>query len=754
MNNTFRKKPSLPHGAAALSKATSAATVGVAAVPPATLSALLTDTLAGGMDLREIFLLLRRRVRLILGFALSGVIISLLAAFLTTPYYRAETVLMLDQRRAAATDFGGVVAPQSEGNTLLRSQIDIITSRAVLDRVTKKLELTKDTDYNLKPFWGRFFSKAPATDTLSDAERDGREMTRVAEALMKHLDVSNDGRSYSIRIAFESPSPEKAARLANAIADEYLVDQLEAKYELAARANKWLNERLSSLRQDVEGSERAVENFRQKARLIEVGGSTVASRQMDEINRQLTEARGQTSQAEARLRSAQSMVRSEGGFEAAADVLNSPLIQRLREQEAEVRRKEAELATHYGDRHPKMINAKAEYQDLQRKIGEEVKKIMQGMANEVDIARAKEQQLKRDMDTLEARAGVDLKNSVQLHQLQREAEANKTLYESFLGRFKQSTEQQDMQLADSRIIAPAEVPLSPTSPKKTLYVGIGALLGLLAGLFAAYLVEYFDCGYRNSSQMETDTGLPAVGLVPSLKGITSKTPEAYVIEKPLSAFAESLRTVRTAIHFSNVDHPPKVVMLTSSMPKEGKTTFCLSLGRVLALAGNKVLVIDADMRCPRVASAMGVASKIKGGLADVLAGRLQIADVLQHDPKVRGLSFLPSRDKTPNAQDLLGSQRMQRLVQQAAAHYDLVIIDTPPILAVTDAAMVARVVDTTLLVVRWAETPRETVQQAVRRLASYGCKVAGIVMSQVDLDRQASYGDGSYHKEYSAYYTD
>jgi capsular exopolysaccharide synthesis family protein len=419
----------------------------------------------------------------------------------------------------------------------------------------------------------------------------------------------------------------------------------------------------------------------------------------------------------------------------------------LREQEAEVRRKQAELMTRYGARHPKMINAQAEMQDLDRKIAEEVKRILQALANEVDIARAKETQLRRDLGNLEARAGTDLKNGVQLHQLQREAEANKTLYESFLGRFKQ-----DMQLSDSRIIARAEPPVTPAFPKKGLCLLIGALLGLSGGILAAWLVEYFDRGYRGAAQVEAETGLPVVGLIPSLKGLTNRPPEAYVVEKPLSVYSEALRTVRTAIHFSNVDHPPKIVMLTSSMPKEGKTTFCLSLGRALALAGHHVLIIDADMRRPRVASALGL-PRIKGGLADILAGRLRVQDVLLRDPKAPGLVLLPARDKTPNAQDLLGSERMKALLTEASRHYDLVIVDTPPILAVTDAAMIARVVDTTLLVVRWAETPRESVQQAVKRLASYGCKIAGLVLSQVDLAQQESYGDGSYSKDYAAYYT-
>ncbi len=707
------------------------------------------------MDLREASLLLQRRLRLILSVTAAGALLALLIALLMTPQYRADAVVMQNSRQTRILDLGSVVSGLPSENTALRTEIDIITSRAVVDRVIRKLDLAQDSELNPRTWISRlnpirWFKSGPSSE-----EEIAHERAIITKNIAGRLRVSNDGRSYSIHISFDSRDPKKAALIANTFADEYLIDQLEAKYETTARANKWLDERLGVLKQQVEVAEKAVEEFRQKTKLIEIQGSTVATRQMEDINSQLVAARGQTSQAEARLRNIKNLLQSKGGVDSAADVLNSPLIQRLREQEAEVRRQEAEMAVRYGSLHPKMIKIQAEYRDLQNKIAEEVRKVAQSLENEVDIARAKEGQLEKELHSLEKRAGVEMKDSVTLRQLQREADANRTLYESFLARFKQTNAQQDMQMPDARIIARADPPITPAFPQKALFMLVGAILGGVLGILLAYLVEYFDRGFRSAPQVEEMTGFPVVGMVPSLEGVSGRSAEDYVVEKPLSSYSEALRTVRTAIHFSNVDHPPKTVMVTSAVPGEGKTTFCLSMGRSLAKAGNKILLIDADLRRPRIADVTGLGNtNSSGGLAALLSGEKSFKEVVKPDPVVDGLDIIPAASKAPNAQDLLGSHQMQKILQETAQKYDLVIVDTPPILAVSDAAMAARAVDTTLFLIRWAATPRDTVVQALKQLKTFNCKVAGVVMLQVDVAEHAKYGDGYsyYHKNYSEYY--
>lgn len=704
------------------------------------------------MDLREPSRILRRRIQIVARMVALGAALSLIISLVLTPQYRGEVILLLDQKQSKILDIGSPMASLAGDSAALRSEIDIITSRAVIDRVIKRLGLETDPEFSSQArAWKKWLN--PSNWFGAQKQADHKAEEERERAVQRKLNVANDGRSLSLYLSFESSDPEKAAKIANAVAEEYLVDQLEAKYEVTARANKWLSERLSNLRQQVETTERAVEDFRQKAKLIQIDGGTVATRQVQEVNTQLITARAATSQAEARLRSAQTMVREGGSIEGAADVLSAPLIQRLREQEAEVRRKEAELATRYGERHPNMINARAERMDIQRKIGEEVQKILRSLAGEVEIARAKETQLQNDLNRMETKAGDELKDTVQLRQLQREADANRTLYENFLGRFKQTTEQQEMQLPDTRIIARADVPTQADFPKKWLFLIAGAILGGVLGIIAAYLIEYFDRGYRTSPQLEEGTGLPVIGQVPSLRTISDRPPEDYVVDKPLSAYSESLRTVRTAIHFSNVDHPPKTVMVTSSGPGEGKTTFCLSMARSLAAGGNKILLIDADLRRPRLARLLEIAADGKD-LSALLTGASTLDAVLRHDPLVAKLDVIPAFGRAPNAQDLLGSQQMKRIIDEVASKYDLVIVDTPPILAVSDAAMVARYVDTSLFIVKWATTSRDTVVQALKQLKSFDCRIAGAVLNQVNLNDMASYGDGYYNHRYHEYYSD
>lgn len=724
---------------------------------PALSSQVFSGDFFKTVDPREAGRILRARIQIVARMMVLCAAAGLFTSLLLTPKYIGEVILLVDHRQAKMMDMGAGLSSLASDKATLRSEIDIISSRAVVDRVIKKKDLLRDPEFNhqgtswtkwLNPL--RYFKKSTP---VSEEEQLQKERTATARTFQDKLDVVNDGRSLSLYITFESEDPKKAAGLANAVADEYLVDQLEAKYEVAARANEWLSKRLESLREEVKEKEGVVEAYRQKAKLIQVDGGTIAIRQIQEINKQLILARADTSQAEARYRSASSSISSGGGIEGSADVLGSPLIQRLREQEAKVRRKEAELSSRYGNRHPTMIKTRAERVDIGRKIGEEVKKILKSLKGEVGISHAKEKQLQRDLARLTVKAGRELSQNVYLRQLQREADASRTLYEDFLARFKQTSEQQEMQLPDTRIIARADIPEKANFPKKWLFLLVGIVLGGILGVLTAYVIEYFDRGFRTVPQLEENTGLPVVGQVPSLKNVTTRPPEDYVVDKPLSAFSEALRTVRTAIHFSNVDKPPKSVMVTSSGPSEGKTTFCLSMARSLAAAGNKILLIDADLRRPRVARLLQISSNGKD-ISALLTGKEKIKDVLRHDRLVPGLDVIPAFGRAANAQDLLGSKQMQKLIASLTPNYDLVIIDTPPILAVSDAAMVAKAVDTSLFVVKWADTSRDTVVHALKQLKNFDCRITGAVLNQVNMNELASYGDGYYNHRYHEYYSD
>jgi capsular exopolysaccharide synthesis family protein len=710
------------------------------------------DLFGQSLDLRDATQLLGRQLKLIKLTVAFSAIFAFVIAMLITPQYVAETTLLLDARKTHVVDIGSVVSGLPIENSALRSEINIIKSRTVIDRVINQESLLTDNELLpqstlldwLNPL--NWWATQPSEDDAAVRAR-----SKLYTAISDRLQVSNDGRSYSITIAFRSQDPQKAARLANAFADAYLVDQLEAKFEATERASNWLDTRLAELKDKVQQSDKAVGEFREKSRLIEIDGNTISAQQMHDINVQLTKARGETSLAEATLRSVQAMIRANKSIDGASNVTASPVIQELRQQETALRREEADLSQKYGPLHPKIANIKAQMSDLRSKIAEEGQRVVQGLQNQMDIARAKQTELENQLKELEGRAGVELKDSVTLRQLQREADANRTLYEDFLSRFKETSAQKDLQVPDSRVIERASVPFKPSLPIKWLFLVAGAALGAVLGVVLAYLVEYFDRGFRSAAQVEESSGIPVVGIIPTLQGVSDMPPESYVLEKPLSNYSEALRTVRTAIHFSNVDVPPKAVMVTSAVPDEGKTTFCLSLGRSLAKAGNRILLIDADLRRPRLGPLMGLQDG-SGGLASLLSGEQNFDQVVLHDPLIAGLDIITASSKAPNAQDLLGSLQMQKVIHEATGRYDLVIVDTPPVMAVSDAAMVARAVDTSLFLVRWAKTPRETSLLALKQLRSFNCRIAGIVMTQVNLAEHAKYGEGYFGGNYSEYY--
>ncbi|MGB4100567.1 MAG: polysaccharide biosynthesis tyrosine autokinase [Alphaproteobacteria bacterium] len=709
-----------------------------------------------GFEFAAFVRLFNRRKNVIAGLTMLTTLFMILMAFILPPRYLGTAIVMQDMRKAHVSNVEEVLSGLTTDSGTIRSEMEILRSRTMIGRVVDKLDLMNDPHINRKA-GNSWFSPGNWFSFLHSPRPPGEEKaalrTAVINEIERRLDINNDGRSFAIRLAFSGNTPQQAALIANTFVELYLVDQLETKYEAAERANKWLGERLQALREKVESSEAAVADYRRKNNLTEFNGTTITTQQASQINTQLVEARAIRAQAEARLRGTQDMVRQHGSVEASGDVLSSQLIQKLREQESEVRRALSEMTNRYGERHPLIINKKEELRGLMGKIGEEVSKIVKGLANEVEIAKAKETSLEGELKRIEARADLGNTALVTLNQLERESQSNKTLYEGFLTRFKQVNEQQGIQDTDSRIVARAEAPLETSFPNKPLFVLLGIVGGFALGMVAAFLIEYFDRGFRGMPQIEEYLGLTALGMVPSLKGATDKTPEDYIVEKPLSSYSESLRTIRTGIHFSNVDHPPKIVMFTSALPSEGKSTVVMSLARSLALTGNKVIIIEGDLRRPRIRKALGGNPKM-GDITHVLGGEKPFNEVVQKD-RASGLDYLPAGKKAPNPQDLLGSQQMEKLLRFCAAHYDLVLVDTPPVLAVSDAAMIARVADCSIFVVRWGSTPRDVSAQAVKMLSGYTNRIAGAILSQVDLESHVKYGYGDigyYYGHYREYY--
>lgn len=727
------------------------------------------------IDLRDLFRKIWRRKGIIFSTVVVLTVLATIVLFQIAPRYTAETLILIESRNANVTDVEAVLSGLSSDAETIQSEILVMGSRGLAKKVVGKLKLNQDPEFNatLRPkgFFSDFDLKSmipkewmavltgkAEPEPLSEEDIRSQAEVRIINTFLESLEIMPKGRSRVISLSVTAENPKTAAKVANTLADLYIVEQLEAKFEATQRATNWLNERVGGLRVKVKASERLVEKFRKESGLISSGkGVTLIAQQVSEVNTQLILSKTQRAEADARLRQIRKLVKSTGGVESVAEVLESKLIQKLREQEAEVQRKAAELSTEYGKKHPKIINVRAEALDLKAKIEGEVNKIVRRLENEVAIADVREATLQKSFDQLKEEMAKSNKAEIQLRALEREAKANRTLLETFLSRFKETSAQEDLdiQQADARIISMADRPEKPSFPKKKLILALVLVGSIFVGLMLVFVIEQLDSGFRSGEEIERATGLPVLGLVPMLTGLSKigKPPETYILEKPTSAFGEAIRTLHTSILLSDVDEPIKTILITSALPNEGKTTTAVCLARMQALAGHKVIMIDADYRRPNIAKVIGIDSR--PGLVELLAGNATLEEVIKKDD-ASGAHVITTGAPAPNPPDLLASDHMRKLLDTLSQTYDLVVLDSPPVMAVSDARVLSTEVDATVFAVRWADTRREIASLALKQLALAGGRIVGVVLTMVDAKKHARYGygdSGYYYGPIKKYYT-
>ena len=705
-------------------------------------------------DLRALIQALLVRRWTIMGTVIAAMTIVTLIVLQMTPIYTASTAIMVGQRENKVIDVESVLAGLPNDTATIENQIQILKSSLLAQRVIKKLNLDHDAEFSGgKQGTGILSMLLSLVGLRERAAPAPQAQGTIDPAILKRfagkLTVAAQGRSSIIRVSFDSLDRAKAATIANAIADQYIVDQLEAKFDASKRAGDWLNERLGQLADQVRVAESAVEQYKGANGL---SGSTddnsATTQQMTDLNGQIVLSRSNVAEQEAKFRQVNTLYHSGGGVDSIADVLNSPLISQLRGQQADLIRKEAELATKYGERHPQMIALKDERKNLDKKIDEEVRRIIQNQANQVNVARARLASLEESLKTMQTTAGGEGQVRIRLRELQRQAESSRTLYQSTLGRAKETQDKDQIQAPDARPIETATEPREPSFPNKTLILGITLFASTVLGILFALLLERLDNGFRTGVEIERMARVANLAVVPSVA--RGRDVAERVIQKPLSSFTEALRSLHAGIQLSNVDQPPKVVLITSSVPNEGKTSIAVSLGRLAARGGARVILVDGDLRHPSVAEQFGE-RKVDAGLIDVLTGKRDLATILQRDP-ISPLEYLPVAMPPSNPADLIGSQALKNLVDVLRLHYDLVILDAAPMLPVADTRLLSRLADKTVYVVHWDKTPREAVMSGLKMLRDAGAEIAGTVLNQADMRRHAIYGYGYSSYGYGSYY--
>jgi len=744
-----------------------------------------------GFSIRRLLSILRRRKFLIAGVMFIITSITVMMVNQITPLYSASTKIVVEPNRQNVVDIESVVSGLTPDYYTNETEAEVIQSRELAFKAVDRLQLTKSPLFNpmlwepeptlfesltktakvfllgligtpediveLETEEAKQEEEAHPLMALPPEERENYLRELAAGSYLGGLSVTPSNISRVITISYTSSDPAFTALAANTTAELYILDQLSDRGEATSRAGDFLSARVNEMREQVIRQEQEIAQYRADAGIIDAGGITVYQQQLARVNEELAEARIALSETEARLAQVNELLESGAGLETAAAVLNSALISRLREQEAEVIRKLSEFQTQLRPGHPRLVQAENELTDLRGAIEREVQKVASNMRNEMQIARVREASIRAELSRIEGILEEQNQAQATLQSLGSELAANRQLYETFLERLKETdilenTEQE----ADARIISRATVPGGPFFPKKRLMVAAAIAFSAVVGFALAFLAEFMDSGFRSTAQLESQSGVAALGMVPAVQRsqLEGKRPHEFALARPNSTFGEAIRSVRTGLMLSSIDKPPRTVLVTSSIPGEGKTATALSIAITAAKSGQRVCILDCDLRNSSLHGYMDVPNQ--RGLSDLLAGQAELEDVIEIHPSST-LHYITAGSRAPNPTDMLSSEEMRVLIDRLAEMYDMVVFDTPPLMAVSDALVLMRDVDRTLFLVRWEKTRRETVLAGIKQALEAGANLAGTVLTQVNVKKHASYdyGDsgyyyyGSYRKYYS-----
>jgi polysaccharide biosynthesis transport protein len=535
--------------------------------------------------------------------------------------------------------------------------------------------------------------------------------------------------------------------VANLVADLYIADQLEAKFTAVRRANDWLDGQVAKLRQELQTTESQIADLRASSGLRQgTNARGISAEQLSKLNTDLIEARNAQAAAVARLAAAR------GGQGTDLTALGASNLVQQRAALDTARSELQRLQANLGDRHPDVAAARSRVNDAQRAVGGETGRVVQALEAEVRATTARVRSMEEQLRQQEARVNQSQTAEIQLNALEREAEASRSLQRAVLERAQITASQTAIEKPDARVLSVGTMPGSPSFPKVPLFVAAATVLGGLFGLLVIWFLEQADSTIRSGDEVRSALSLPNLALVPMLRrGLLGRhRVEDYVVRKPLSPFAESMRTLRAALWLGA--EPPRVVVITAARPGEGKTTTSVALARSAAMNGERVLLIDCDVRQPslgRIFRAEGAA-----GVTDLLLGQAVLERIIRRD-HLSSLDYIPAGAAEIHSLGLFMSEAMAGLLDRVRRDYDLIVLDAPPALAMADARVVARLADATLLCVKWRDTPRSVVRNSLGLLEDAHARVVGVALTQVDakVHGRSGYADAEvYHPRYGGYF--
>lgn len=697
------------------------------------------------LDFGRFKLALRRHWRMIAAIVAGALLAAAIALLVISPKYTATAILLVDPRQQRVLQSEAVLPGIGNDMGAVESQVELVQSATLARSVIAQLHLDRDPEFASVSVIGMLLDRVRVALGAEKADPKQRLLSKFA----MNLQVKRRGLTYVLEIGFTSSNADKAASIANAIADAYLAGQVNVKFEATSKASTWLNARLSELREHAAAAERAVADYKAEHDLVDTGDRrTLVEQQIADLNQQLAQAQAYASDVEARYNQMRTVVASSAATGSLPEALQSQVILSLRNQYAQAAKSVADLAQALGPRHPTLKAARAELESVQSQIASELARIVGGLRNQKAAARGRERSLETRMAALRQTSADKDQANVRLRELEGEAQASRALLQQFLQRFKETTEQQSLQIPDARIVSPASPPQRPSFPNAAILFGLATVGGLVLGIGAALVADRFARSFRSVQEAETVLALPVIGLVPEVRpkdiqrrrtksgqppsldaeAIAARAMRDFSVARPLSFFGDAIRNLAAQVRASDWNGS-RVVLVTAAMPGEGTSTIAENLANVLARTGSSTLLIDANFHRPS-----GPRSLPAPGLYQILRDGNTPASVIRRDPGSRLFRLPAGRVDDPLEATAMVSgtnSELDALLARLRRMFDFIILDGSPILASDEGRELLACVDMALLVVAWARTDRQTVVSAVET-AGLDSKFLGVVLNKVE----------------------
>jgi capsular exopolysaccharide synthesis family protein len=633
------------------------------------------------------------------------------------------------------------------------------------------LQVIRQLNLDKRPEFGGRADQKQANLVADPLQTDSNRTSGLLGAFRGNLRVTLIPNTRIIEIHYNSTDPQLAASVVNTLAATYVEQNFKTKFESTMQASDWLSKQLVDLQMKVETSQEKLVRYQKEHEILGTDEKTnIITEKLDELNREMTAAESDRMQKEAVYRQTQS---SDPEVVAAAIIADttgsaastvSNLLDKLRDQQASIRIQIADLSTQFGPSYPKIAQLNNQVKEIDRQLQAETEKAVDHLKGLYLAALQRENMLQGSFDKQKQEANKLNESAIEYSILKRDLDSNRTLYEGLLEKLKEAGVTAGLRSNNFRIIDAARVPTAPSEPNIPRNLSFALVLGVISGVGLAFLLENMDNTVRTPEQAQAVSALPSLGMIPlgSKSGnhgpagkrltltASKEVVETVTLVRPQSQMAESYRALRTSLLLSNLGAPPKVIMVTSARPQEGKTTTSINTAIVLAQKGVRVLLIDADLRRPSVHKTLGMGPR--SGLSNVLTGSATVQQTITTSPILANLFIMPAGTPPPNPAELLASANMKDLVAELRQQFDHIVIDTPPTLSVTDAVVLSPRADATILVIRSGQTTKQALRRARDILMQVNAHVAGVLLNAVDLTSPDYYYYYEYQGKYSHYY--